>query len=130
MARSPDFLRLATSATRTLAEVAFDGLREAVIVIDGRAKHLPVVLANQSAREALTGRNSQDLTESSLYGCLGAASAALIESLLSPLSDAAPSVTRPLAWRTARGETAVLTEVKLLETSQNQRLIMLTFNPA
>lgn len=128
MARAPDFLRLASSATRTLAETAFEGVREAVIVIDARVKHLPVVLANRSARESLTGRHSQELTESSLYGCVGVSSASLIEALLAPLSDTDPTTTCPLTWRTARGQTTVLTELKLLEASQNQRLVMLTFN--
>ncbi len=104
MARSPDFLRLATSATRTLGEMAFDGARDAVIVIDARAKHLPVVLANRAARESLTGRDTAELTQSSLYGCLAPASASLIESLLGPLSDSDPLLTVP--WdggpRTAR----------------------------
>ncbi len=129
MARSPDFLRLATSATRTLTEAAFDGARDAIIVIDARARHLPVVLANRAARDALSRRDTPELTRSSLYGCLGPASASLIESLLGPLSDPDPSLTRPLTWRTATGDSTVLTELKLLEASQNQRLIMLSFNP-
>jgi PAS domain S-box-containing protein len=129
MARSPDYLRLATNATRTLAEAAFDSLREAVLVVDARAKHLPVVLANQAARDCLTPPDSAGLAESSLYGFLGAASASLIESALASLAETDPSVTHSLTWRPTRGEVAFSTELKLLDSPQNQRLVMLTFNP-
>ena len=129
MARSPDYLRLATNATRTLAESAFDGLREAVLVVDARAKHLPVVLANQAARDCLTPPDSAGLTESSLYGFLGAASASVIEATMASLSESDPAVTRSLTWRPTRGEVAFSTELKLLDSPQNQRLVMLTFNP-
>jgi hypothetical protein len=50
MATSPDFLRLASNATRALADTALDSLREAVLVVDARHKHLPIVLANATAR--------------------------------------------------------------------------------
>ncbi|MGA2400028.1 MAG: PAS domain S-box protein [Steroidobacteraceae bacterium] len=129
MARSPDYLRLATNATRTLAEAAFDGLREAVLVVDARPKHLPVVLANQAARDCLTPPDSASLAESSLYGFLGAASASVIESIMASLSETDPAVTQPLTWRPTRGEVGFSTELKLLDSSQNQRLVMLTFDP-
>ena len=129
MARSPDYLRLATSATRTLAEAAFDGIREAVLVVDVRVKHLPVVLANKAARECLTPADPAGLTDSSLYGFLGAASASVIESVMAQLSDAKPAVTQPLSWRPTGGEIAYPTELKLLDSMQNQRLVMLTFDP-
>src|ERR1700733_1765430 len=121
MARSPDYLRLATNATRTRAEPAFDGLREAVLVVDARAKHLPVVLANLAARECLTPEDSE-LQDSSLYGLLGAVSASLIESAMASLSDTRPAVVRPLTWRSPCDENAYSTELKLLDSSQNQRL--------
>ena len=72
MARAPDYLRLATSTTRTLAEVALDSVREAVLVVDVRPKHLPVVLANRAARECWMPTDSAGLVDSSLYGLLGA----------------------------------------------------------
>jgi len=55
MATSPDFLHLTTNAARPLADTALDSLRDAVLVVDARLKHLPVVLANASARHYLTG---------------------------------------------------------------------------
>src|SRR5271156_2110195 len=129
MARSPDYLRLATSATRTLAETAFDGIRNAVLVVDTRVKHLPVVLANQAAQDCLTSPDSEGLEESSLYGLLGAGSASIIESRMASLSETDPAATHPLIWRPSRGEVAFSTELKLLGSPQNQRLVMLTFDP-
>src|ERR1700761_5254558 len=117
MARSPDYLRLATNATRTLAETAFDGLREAVLVVDARIKHLPVVLANRAAHEDLTAAESEDLLDSSLYALLGAASASLIESAMASLSEAEPAAVQPLTWRSRPGEAAYPTELKLLDSS-------------
>ncbi len=35
-----------SSATRSVAERAFDSVRDSVLVVDARIKHLPVVLAN------------------------------------------------------------------------------------
>ena len=129
MARSPDYLRLATSATRTLAETAFDGVREAVLVVDVRPKHMPVLLANQAARECLTPADSAGLVDSSLYGFLGAASASVIESATASLSGTKPAVTRPFVWRSTGAEYAHSTELRLLDSSPNQRLVMFTFNP-
>jgi hypothetical protein len=120
MARSPDYLRLAASATRTVAETAFDGVREAVLVVDARTKHLAVVLANRAARECLTAGESGDLLDSSLYGLLGAASASSIGSTMASLSDAKPAAIQPLAWRFPHDESACSTELKLLDSSQNQ----------
>jgi PAS domain S-box-containing protein len=129
MARSPDYLRLATNATRTLAEAAFDGIRQAVLIVDVRARHLPVVLANQAARACLTPADPEALAESSLYGFLGAASASVIESAMAALCDAEPSAIQQLTWRPMGDELVYSTELKLLDSSQNQRLVMLTFNP-
>jgi PAS domain-containing protein len=129
MARSPDYLRLATNATRTLAESAFDGIREAVLVVDVRAKHLPVVLANRAAGGCLTSSDSEGLVDSSLYGFLGASAASVIESATASLSEARPAVTQPLTWRSTGEETAYSTELKLLDSAPNQRLVMFTFNP-
>jgi PAS domain S-box-containing protein len=126
MARSPDYLRLATNATRTLPEAAFDGIRDVVLVVDARAKHLPVVLGNAAARTCLM---PADLVDSSLFGFLGAASASVIESVMASLSDTKPAVTQPLTWRPTGEEIAYSTELKLLDSSQNQRLVMLTFDP-
>ena len=128
MARSPDYLRLAVSATRTLAEAAFDSVREAVLVVDSRPKHLPVVLANEAARGCLAGDSEPAaLAEASLYGLMGAASAWAIEALLASLSDQQAVVTRPLAWRFPQGESEITTEFKLLDPSQGGRLVMLSF---
>ena len=80
MARTPDYVRLASTASRTLVEAAFDSVREAVLIVDTRRKHMPVVLANASARRYLAaGADPQALLESSLYGLLSAVSASIIE---------------------------------------------------
>jgi PAS domain S-box-containing protein len=130
MARSRDYLRLATTATRTLAEVAFDNAREAALVVDTRTKHLPLVLANAAARGCLASSSDPStLVESSLYGLLGAASASMIEALLASVGDDQPTIARSLTWRLGQGETAAMTEFRLLDSSQGQRLVMLTFAP-
>ena len=83
MATSPDYLRLATSATRSLADTAFDSLRDAVLVVDARPKHLPLVLANAAARGCLAGTSEPaTLIDASLYGLLAPASASAIEAHL------------------------------------------------
>ncbi len=88
MARPPGYLRLATKATRTLAEKAFDVIREAVVVVDTRPKHLPLVLVNATARRCLGGDSKPSaLIGSSLFGLLGAASASMVQYLLTTITE-------------------------------------------
>jgi PAS domain S-box-containing protein len=128
MAGSPDYLRLATSAVRSLVDTAFDSGREAVLVVDARPKHLPLVLANAAARGCLTAETDPAaLLDASLFGLLAPATASAIEDLLASLTESRATAGRVLIWRLERGETAVMTEVKLLAAAQGRRLIMMTF---
>ncbi len=128
MAGSPDYLRLATSAVRSLVDTAFDNGREAVLVVDARPKHLPLVLANAAARRCLTAETDPAaLLDASLFGLLAPATASAIEDLFASLTESRAIAGRVLIWRLERGETAVMTEVKLLAAAQGRRLIMLTF---
>jgi PAS domain S-box-containing protein len=132
MGRSPGYLRLATNATRTLAEKAFDAIREAAVVVDTRSKHLPLVLVNAAARHCLAGDASEPsaLIGSSLFGHLNAASASVAPSLLALAAGGDSSFTRLISWQLAQGETAAITEIKLLDTSPGQCLVMMTFSPS
>ena len=128
MASSPDYIRLATSSTRALAETALDSLRDAVVVVDARHKHFPVVFANAAAHRCLIEEpDIVGLIESPLHYWLTAESAAMLETSLSVLSDGRPPTSRKLAWRCAAGEILVMTDIKPLATDPAQRLIMLTF---
>ena len=128
MATSPEYLRLASSAARTLADTALDSLRDGVVVVDARHKHLPVVLANATARRCLTAESEADgLIESPLQRWLSAASALTIEDALAAPADPFSPTSRVLAWRFAEGEISVMTEIKPLVMAPEQRLVMLTF---
>jgi PAS domain S-box-containing protein len=139
MASSPDYVRLATSSTRALADTALDSLRDAVVVIDARHKYFPVVLANAAARRCLAAESDvAALIESPLFRWLGNQSVATFESALSALldsrADSRPAASLVLAWRFVDGDTAVetsvTTDIKPLACAPEQRLIMLTFAPA
>jgi PAS domain S-box-containing protein len=127
MATSPDYLRLATSSTRALADAALDSLREAVVVADIRRKHLPVVLANATARRILASADHAGLIDSSLHRLLTAASATTVETTLALLPDPRSPTSRVLGWRGAEGEISVMTEIKPLAMAPDQRLVMFTF---
>src|SRR5258708_21173746 len=127
MATSPDFLRIASSAARALADTALDSLRDAVLVVDVRHKHLPVVLANVAARQCVTEPDPAPLIEPPLALVLGAASAANIHPILTSLADV--SASRVIAWRLIRGVQSAVTDLKLLPSAAGQRLVMLTFTP-
>jgi PAS domain S-box-containing protein len=130
MATSPDYLRLATSTTRALADTALDSLREAVVVVDARHRHLPVVLANAAARRCLSpATDSVGLIETSLQRWLGNVSATMIETTLAVLSDPQSPTSRVLQWRCMGGEISVETEIRPLAMAAGQRLVMLTFAP-
>ncbi|HEV7612160.1 MAG TPA: PAS domain S-box protein [Steroidobacteraceae bacterium] len=130
MATSPDYLRLATSSARALAHTALDSLRDAVVIVDARHNHLPVVLVNETARRCLGSEEAVSLIESSLHRWLGAASASTIEATLAETQDLLSPSCRVLDWRCAEGLISVMTDIKPLALSAGQRLVMLTFAPA
>src|SRR6202795_3243038 len=110
MATSPDYLRLATSSTRALADTALDSLRDAVVVVDARQGHLPVVLANAAARRCLPGpANAEELVEPSLHRWMTDASVATVENALATLAECRSPTSCLLSWRLADGEASVLT---------------------
>jgi len=130
MATSPDFLRLATNATRALADTALDSLRDAVLVVDARHRHLPLVLANATARRYLTGETATpELIETPLAHLLGAASAGKISTILASASDPRTPTNRVMVWRFIHGEHSAMTDIKPLQSGAGQRLVMLTFPP-
>jgi hypothetical protein len=88
MATSPDYLRLATSAARALADTALDGLRDAVLVVDARLKQLPIVLANRAACDSLRAEgDTSPLIEVPLLRLLGAESIVTFERVLAELLE-------------------------------------------
>jgi PAS domain S-box-containing protein len=129
MATSPDFLRLASNATRALADTALDSLRDAVLVVDARHKHLPVVLANAAARECLSVPDPTALIEAPLARYLDVDSAIQIVPIVASLADPNTRSSRVLMWRFAGGERSALTELKPLMATPGQHLVMLTFAP-
>jgi hypothetical protein len=130
MATSPDYVRLATSATRALADTALDSLRDAVVVVDTRHKHFPVILANAAARRCLTtDSDAFTVIESPLHRWLADEPATTVAIAMAELSDLRSPSRRVLVWRFLDGETSVATEIKPLSTAPGQRLVMLTFAP-
>jgi len=127
MATSADFTRVAANAARPLPEMVFDCLREAVLVVDARAPHLPVVMANATARRCLLASEAVSLVDASLHALLAGAADAAIGAVLGPSVGPKPVVNRLLAWRLPGGETAISTEIKLLAGRSAHRLVMLTF---
>ena len=127
MATSPDYVRLASSATRTLTDAIFDALREAVLVVDTRFKHLPVVLANSAARRCFLGdADAGSLLDCSLYSLLGSSTDTAVEMALGSLSVGRTGISRTLTWRFPGGKMEISTEFKLVAGSP-QHTAMLTF---
>ncbi len=130
MVSSPEIVRLATSAARTLADTALDNLRDAVLVVDARTRSLSIVLANASARRHLCqDAGSQTLIEVPLTELLGEASTHSIETILAAPSDPRIPTGRVLTWRFRQGEQPVLTDIRPLVSAPGQRLVMLSFAP-
>src|ERR1700722_16829353 len=98
MATSPDFLRIAASSARTLAETALESLSDAVLVVDGRRKQWPVVLANATARGCFADANSVPLIDSPLLGWLAPSSVSTLETALNLLSESLPSSRHLVEW--------------------------------
>jgi PAS domain S-box-containing protein len=130
MATSPDYLRLATSASRALADAALDSLRDSVVVVDARHTHLPVVLANASARRCLTAMSDGlELVESPLHLWLAATSLSAVEATLANLAETQTPVSCMLTWRFSEGDVSVMTDIKYLPGATGQRLFSITFAP-
>jgi PAS domain S-box-containing protein len=128
MATSPGYVRLASSATRSLADSAFDALRDAVIVVDTRLSHLPLIVANAAARRCFHGESDAvGLLESSMYSLLGATMDDVVEAIMGSLAGGKPCIRRTLTWRFPRGEIPILTEFKMLG-SGGQQFMMATFS--
>src|SRR5579862_4198209 len=127
MATSPDFLRLASNATRALADTALDSLRDAVLVVDASHNLLPVVLANAAARQSLSQRDPSALIEAPLARYLAAGSASQIVPIIASLSDVKARSSRVLIWRLSAGEQTAITELKSLLSAADKRLVMLSF---
>ena len=129
MATSPDYLRLAADPP-ALANTALDSLRQAVVVVDARHTHFPVVLANVAARRCLIPLfDPPSLLESSLQRWMGAASVTTVEGLLAEAAETRSPASCVLEWRLAGGDTSIMTEIKPLSAAPGQRLVMLTFAP-
>src|ERR1700716_2515076 len=113
MATSPDYVRLTTSSARALADTALDCLRDAVVVVDARHKHLPVVLANAAAgRRPSPATDALGTVETSLHRWLGGSSASTIQTMLAVMP---PEPTHcVLQWRCAAGEISAKTDIRLL----------------
>jgi PAS domain S-box-containing protein len=128
MAISPDYVRLASSATRALTDAIFDALREAVLVVDTRSGHLPIVLANSVARRCFLGDpDAGSLIDCSLYSLLGSPTGEAVEAAVGSLSARSVSSSRTLTWRFPRGKMAISTEFKLVASTSLQQTVMLTF---
>jgi len=130
MATSPDYLRLATSAARALADAALDGLRDAVLVVDARHKRVPVVLANLAACNCLKPEgDTSPLIEVPLAHLLGAGSISSFDQALAALRDSKQSITRSLVWKLGAGEQLIATDLKMLPGAAAHPLVMLSFAP-
>src|ERR1700693_5630736 len=128
MATSPEYVRFANSATRALTDAIFDVLRDAVLVVDTRSKHLPIVLANSVARRCFLGDpDAGSLIDCSLYSLLGSSTDAAVEAALGCLSARSASNSRMLTWRFPRGKMAIPTEFKLVTSPSQQQSVMVSF---
>jgi PAS domain S-box-containing protein len=128
MATSPDYLRLASSSTRAVADAVLDQLSDAVLVIDARHKHLPVVLANAAARQSLVAVDDRaGLIEVPLNRLLTPDSIAWLESALGDLESSAALPKHELTWRMADRDRSAHTDIKLVPGVSSQSLVMLQF---
>jgi PAS domain S-box-containing protein len=126
MATSPDFGGSASSANRPLTDDIFDALREAVVVVDPGSAHLPLILANATARRCFGEQNFLPVRDSSLYALLGEAADSVIAAASATVGGGKAG-DRLLTWRCAGGDLALSTGVKRLELRPGQPVVMLTF---
>jgi PAS domain S-box-containing protein len=111
-----------------LSESAFDALRDAVIVVDTRLTHLPLILANATARGCLRSDvHDSSLVDSSLYSLLGSTMDDVVDGVMGSLAGGKPCIKRPVAWRFPHGEIPIMTEFKMLAQG-GQHYLMATFS--
>lgn len=130
MATSPERVLAVGGTARTLSEVALDGLREAVLLVDTRHARRPVLLANAAARRLfLKKASATSRPDSQLFDWLVADDAGTVEKALTSLSKRHPAVNRVVAWRTAAGTLQAMTEIKIVDGGPGQLVVMLRFDP-
>ena len=131
MATSPDYLRLAADSPHSLANTALDNLRHAVVVVDVRHKHFPVVLANAAARRCLIPLfDPSGLMESPLHRWMAPVSVTTVEGVLEEAAETLSPASCVLAWRLAEGDTFIMTEIRPLPSAPGQCWVMLSFAPS
>jgi signal transduction histidine kinase len=130
MAISPERVRGVSAAPRSLSDIALDGLAEAVLLVDLRQAHKPIVLANGAARQCLgESDGSGGLLDSCLYDWLSPHETGAMEKTLASLSRLQATANRQVLWRTVGGEVAIATDFKRLEVS-GSRLVLLRLSSA
>src|SRR5271166_6168722 len=128
MATSPEFVRVVLGTARTFSDIALDTLREAVLLIDTRLHHKPVLLANAAARRFFVGpADAAPLLDSCLYEWLRVSEAEAVEATLAALTRQQAAVSRIVAWRSLAGEIPVMTDFRLVDGAAGQRVVMLSF---
>jgi PAS domain S-box-containing protein len=129
MVKSPELACVPAVAAHSFAEIAFEGLPEAVLLVNTRRRERPVVFANAAARRLLAPLTAvEGLVGSSLYAWLGPDQALAIDARLAALSKLRAATSGAVAWRLAGGEQLLSTELLLLDSLPGQRLVLLRFS--
>jgi signal transduction histidine kinase len=126
MASAPERVRGFLRGARSYSEMVLDGLNEAMLLVDTRPVHKPVVLANAAAQQFFLGKHTGFAQDPSLYDCLAVSEAIPIEATLARVSKREPA-SRVVSYRTASGAITVETDFKLLACDSGQRLVSLRF---
>ena len=123
MVTSPEPAGTPRAAAASLADIALDGMREAVLIVNSRQRERPVLFANQAARRLLMGAGVRDeLVGSSLYDWLGAAQAGAVDGPLSSISKLSATLRAAVAWRLDAREEMLDTEFLLLDSSPGRSI--------
>ena len=131
MVTSPEPAGTPRAAAVSLADIALDGMREAVLIVNSRQRDRPVLFANLAARRLLLRAGArEDLVGSSLYDWLGVGQSAAVDGPLSSISKLSATLRAGIAWRLDAREETLNTEFLLLDSAPGRRLVMLRFAPA
>jgi signal transduction histidine kinase len=112
---------------RSHAECVLDALPQAVLVVDARQQHVPLLMSNAVARRCLGfHEEAGQMLGAPLHRYLGDQAAAGVDAALRAACNTAGPCVRVITWRMRRGELPLPTEFYRLRSDAGQCRVLIT----
>jgi PAS domain S-box-containing protein len=112
---------------RSYADGVLDAVSQAVLVVDARQEHAPLLMSNAAARRRLDFHDDTgQMLGAPLHRYLGGQAAAAVDAALTVACNTAGPCVRVIRWRMRRGELPLYTEFSRLHSDSGQCAVLIT----